>query len=346
MRIEKGSTGGDESYGGKEILTGHLLEDITRSAGHDRRKECLVVIEGRQDDRPDRRIDRTDVAADLDAISVGESRVQDGDVRSQRRNARRGGGSGAGFAHDFDVSFAFKELAQSAADYFVVIQQEDPDLLIHMNPNTCINHYPRAARDCRVTKVPKTFGFVPILTGAMALEWARHAGNAETTVVYSKESIMTRPLFVVGIDGSPASRSALRFAFNEVTAHGGSIHAVACWSGNAKEHSGSSLPPCDSYENASRILRTIIFEESADAKALSRVVREITEGDAGPALVAAARKATGLVIGATNEGPIARLTGHTVGDYCIRHSAVPVITVPWMDPAMEPLDLHGELHLG
>lgn len=152
---------------------------------------------------------------------------------------------------------------------------------------------------------------------------------------------MTSPFFVVGIDGSPASRSALRFAFDESAAHGGEIHAITCWSGGVKEHNDPDLPPCDSYENASRVQRTIIFEVSEDAREVTKVVREIDEGEPGPLLVAAAAKATSLVVGATHEGPIARLTGHTVSDYCTRHAKVPVVVVPWVMTALDALDSQG-----
>ena len=154
---------------------------------------------------------------------------------------------------------------------------------------------------------------------------------------------MTHPLFVVGIDGSPASRTALRFAFDEAAAHGGEIHAITCWSGDVKSRNDPDLPPCDSYENASRVQRTIIFEVADDAREVAKVVREINEGEPGPLLVAAAAKATSLVVGATHEGPIARLTGHTVSDYCTRHAKVPVVVVPWVMTELEALDRDGAL---
>ena len=154
---------------------------------------------------------------------------------------------------------------------------------------------------------------------------------------------MTHPLFVVGIDGSPASRSALRFAFGEAAAHGGEIHAITCWSSDVKSRNDPDLPPCNSYENASRVQRTIIFEVSDDAREVAKVVRELNEGEPGPLLVAAAARTTCLVVGATYEGPLARLTGHTDSDYCTRHATVPVVVVPWVMPELEALDRGGAL---
>lgn len=153
---------------------------------------------------------------------------------------------------------------------------------------------------------------------------------------------MKHPIFVVGVDGSPASRSALSHAFDEVSAHGGQVRAVICWSRNVKAINNSELPPANSYENASQILHSVVFEESGNANELRQVVREITEGDPGPALIAASRHATALLIGATNEGTISRLTHHSVSDYCLRHAHVPVTVVPYVPHAIEDFDHDGE----
>ena len=153
---------------------------------------------------------------------------------------------------------------------------------------------------------------------------------------------MTNPTFVVGIDGSPASRSALTMAFDEVSAHGGRIHAVTCWNHDTKAISDSGLPPADSYENAARILRTVVFDESEDADELRVVVREITQGEPGPALIAASRHASALFIGATNEGSVSRLSHRSVSDYCLRNSHVPVTVVPYVPQAIETPEEIGD----
>jgi len=73
------------------------------------------------------------------------------------------------------------------------------------------------------------------------------------------------------------------------------------------------------------------------------VVSEIDEGDPGPILVSAARKADGLLVGASSKGALARLTGHEVVEYCIRHAIVPVVVVPWTPTELASLDFEAEL---
>lgn len=152
---------------------------------------------------------------------------------------------------------------------------------------------------------------------------------------------MTHPTYVVGIDGSPASRTALTMALAEARAHDGRIHAVTCWRHDTHEITDSGLPPADSYENASAIQRSVLFNQADEAGELEKVVREITEGDPGPALIAASRKASGLFIGATSAGTFSRLAHHSVSDHCLRHSHVPVTVVPYVPQIIESLDEAG-----
>lgn len=154
---------------------------------------------------------------------------------------------------------------------------------------------------------------------------------------------MSMRTLVVGIDGSPASRSALRLALDEAALHGGGVHAVTCWSESTTSRTGTDLPPADSYDHASRIQHKIIFEVTATAQEIHLVVGQIDEGDPGPLLVAAARKADGLLVGASNKGTLARLSGHEVVDYCVRHATVPVVVVPWKPTELGSLDLEAEL---
>ena len=74
------------AYGRKQVLAGHLLEDIPRRTGHDRGKQGLIIVKGRENDRSDGRIRGADMAANLDAVAIGEAGVEDCYVRPQRRN--------------------------------------------------------------------------------------------------------------------------------------------------------------------------------------------------------------------------------------------------------------------
>src|SRR5205814_363483 len=111
--IEQGLAVGDPAHGVDEIGAADLLEDVAGGAGHDGGEQGLVVLVGGQDQGGDRRVDGADVTADVDAGAVGQSGVEDGDVRAQRGNAVRGVDGRAGLADDLDVAFAFEQVAQA-----------------------------------------------------------------------------------------------------------------------------------------------------------------------------------------------------------------------------------------
>ena len=64
-----------------------------------------------------------DVAADGDAVAVGEADVEDGNVGFKGGDAGEGGGGGAGFADDGDAGFGFEEVADAHPDDLMIVQQ-------------------------------------------------------------------------------------------------------------------------------------------------------------------------------------------------------------------------------
>ena len=70
---------------------------------------------------------RADVAADRDAVAVGQAHVEDGDVGAQGGDAGQRLGGGAGLADDLDVVLGLQQLGDAAADDLVVVEQEHGD---------------------------------------------------------------------------------------------------------------------------------------------------------------------------------------------------------------------------
>ena len=91
-----------------------------------------------------------EVAADGDAVAVGEADVEDGDVGFEGGDAGEGGGGGAGFADDGDVGFGFEEVADPAPDDLMIIKQEHPDrlLCVLVHPDS-LDAVPRAEHTSR-----------------------------------------------------------------------------------------------------------------------------------------------------------------------------------------------------
>jgi nucleotide-binding universal stress UspA family protein len=157
---------------------------------------------------------------------------------------------------------------------------------------------------------------------------------------------MNMPILVVGIDGSPASHTALRYALDEARTQGYRVQALTCWSRATKAKTGPGLPGADSHDHASRIQRKTIFEVAHNAQEIRQVECQIEEGEAGPLLVAAADKAAKLIVGTSNKGTIARISGHDVDEYCLRHAKVPVVVVPWTPEGLDEREIEADLRHG
>ena len=96
----------------------------------------------------DRRVDRADGAAHLDAGAVGQPGVEHRDVGPQRRDPVRRLLGRAGLADHLDVAVALEQGAQALAHDLVVVEQVDADLVVGSSAMGCsIRHRRRADRD-------------------------------------------------------------------------------------------------------------------------------------------------------------------------------------------------------
>ncbi len=140
-----------------------------------------------------------------------------------------------------------------------------------------------------------------------------------------------RPI-VVGVDGSPGARAALRFAFEEGRDRGLPVTVVTTWmpefpmpiaaSGCARTDGTAAAHHLQDGEIAT------VLEQLTDPPEHARlVVNDVS----GPVLIEAARNASLLVVGTGQKGPLSRAFLGSVSEFCVRHSPVPVVVVP--DPA-------------
>lgn len=135
---------------------------------------------------------------------------------------------------------------------------------------------------------------------------------------------------VVGVDGSNASRNALRFAVAEAKALGRSVRVVGAYtvpSVAAATIDVSYVPIDDSAVRAS--VTTVLKEAAAEVKAADVPVEAIIEiGDAAGVLVEESKQSSLTVVGSRGKGGFAgRLLG-TVSSALPAHSACPTIVVP------------------
>lgn len=132
---------------------------------------------------------------------------------------------------------------------------------------------------------------------------------------------------VVGVDGSEHSKEALRWAAREAELRREHLVAVLGWGPFLVEHppSPNSLPFVDHAE-ASRaleeVVRGVLGSEVSDRAEL----HVVTDGPAH-ALLAHAREASALVVGARGRGGFASLLLGSVSQACLHHAPCPVVVV-------------------
>lgn len=131
---------------------------------------------------------------------------------------------------------------------------------------------------------------------------------------------------VVGVDGSPASRRALRWAADQAALTGATVVAVHAW----------ELPATDSWHTLADLADRLA--EAAD-KTLSGVVGDVIGDRRVPvearvvqdhpvaALLREAKGADLLVVGSRGHGAFSGALLGSVSHYCTQHADCPVVVV-------------------
>lgn len=142
---------------------------------------------------------------------------------------------------------------------------------------------------------------------------------------------------VVGIDGSPSSQAALRWAAHLARATQWGLHAthVLEWP-IGLDGDGSRTGPeqvlrlSDSDVNSS--YRSGMSRVFAEVKPLPGWQLRFAEGDVAEVLVRLADDAELLVIGSREHAASGRVLAGGISHYCISHSTRPVVVVPVESP--------------
>ncbi|WP_406202394.1 universal stress protein [Kitasatospora sp. NBC_01560] len=133
---------------------------------------------------------------------------------------------------------------------------------------------------------------------------------------------------VVGVDGSPLSHAAVRWAARMAALTGSPLEAVTVWEfpGLHGEH-GLVPPALDGFGPERRATRILDEALAAALPPATAVRRHLKAGPPGPALVSAAAGATVLVLGSRGRSaPAGALLG-TTAQYCVHHAPCTVVVV-------------------
>jgi nucleotide-binding universal stress UspA family protein len=131
-----------------------------------------------------------------------------------------------------------------------------------------------------------------------------------------------RRKIVVGVDGSPSSKSALRWAVRQAQLTDSAVEAVTAW-----EYPELLAPPpagFDPEELARRVLDSAI-DEVVGAVPPVEVVRVVTERHPAQALVDASKGASLLAVGNRGHGEFVGVLIGSVSLHCVAHADCPVV---------------------
>lgn len=146
---------------------------------------------------------------------------------------------------------------------------------------------------------------------------------------------------VVGVDGSPASTTALRVAAREAVATGRALRAVHAWRtptalvgglpgiGYSYAYAGM-LDAHLGAETAKHQLDDELAEvvQSAGGQGQLQVIPDVREGDAGVSLVEASTLADLLVLGSRRHGAFGSAVIGSATNYVLHRAHCPVLIVP------------------
>jgi nucleotide-binding universal stress UspA family protein len=147
----------------------------------------------------------------------------------------------------------------------------------------------------------------------------------------SADSRKNAPRIVVGVDGSPSSRAALRWAVRQAKFMNGTVDAVIAWQIPVVLQSYGWAPiyveeEGSFQEDARKRLDALIGEvvEQADSE---RVKSLVIKGHAAEALMETADGADLLVVGSSGRGGFTQALLGSVSQHCVHHAPCPVLVV-------------------
>ncbi len=136
---------------------------------------------------------------------------------------------------------------------------------------------------------------------------------------------------VAGVDGSPSSVSALRWAVRQAALTGATVDAVIAWHYPVNGASYGWAPvgmgiAIDFRANAEKVLATAIGEAYDQGTGVT-VHPRVTEGSPVQALLDASDGADLLVLGSRGYGGFTEALLGSVSQHCVHHARCPVVVI-------------------
>ena len=140
-----------------------------------------------------------------------------------------------------------------------------------------------------------------------------------------------RTKIVVGVDGSPSSRAALRWAVRQAALTSGTVDAIMAWHIPMALRTSAWAPiyvaEMSGFEEDARETLGAIISDEVEPADEQRVTARVINGHPADVLLDAAANADLLVIGSRGHGSFADALLGSVGQYCVHHAHCPVLIV-------------------
>ena len=135
---------------------------------------------------------------------------------------------------------------------------------------------------------------------------------------------ITRPLVVVGVDGSPQSQKAVAWGVEQAKKTGGTLELLIAWARPVSYGLPLVVAGLDPEAQAREIVEKIAAEIDLP---VDRVITSVAHGAAPSILVAHSAKADLLVVGSRGHGGFAELLLGSVSAHVVHHAACPVVVL-------------------
>jgi nucleotide-binding universal stress UspA family protein len=135
-----------------------------------------------------------------------------------------------------------------------------------------------------------------------------------------------REHIVVGVDGSPAGKRALRWAVREAARRGHEVRAVIAWRWDIAENTDTISS--DAADDAAWTVNREVHNLAAEERGQVQVSTYVIEGRPAEVLTKAATHAEFLVIGSHGHSHRLHEVLGSVAEECIRNATCPVVVLP------------------
>ena len=149
----------------------------------------------------------------------------------------------------------------------------------------------------------------------MTLREGRNAGEVRDTDI------------VVGVDGSPSSMAALRWALLQAHRTGARVQALISWEFPAYYGMGTVFPYEDFAATAGKVLNEAVQEALGAGELDVPVLETVVAGHPAQALIDMSAHAALLVVGSRGRGAFTGTLLGSVSQHCAQHAHCPVVVV-------------------